>query len=313
MSPTEFPQFVVTPRRPAYRRQAAVPLPVLLLSVVLPTVITAAMNLGSSDVLLQVVKPLLQTPRTAALPPRESERPMTRVGSGAPATQVQQVRYEQVSTGNGRKAVHKPAAVDRTAKVNRLIGESLKAARQGLFVKANDLAQDALQLQPDHQAAKGAWYLAAYAKQYTDLADEALSRLNSANTDVYLGPKYGRGAFVERDGDVVSFRCKGGKQSFTLQQLNSMDGVRFRITRQYLDNADNPANHLILAGMHYLKCIDEKGSFNAADPAACLDAAMTRCSKAVDANAEASGHAKDILALLVWLKGQPSLNDVATR
>jgi hypothetical protein len=90
-----------------------------------------------------------------------------------------------------------------------------------------------------------------------------------------------------------------------------MNGVRFRITRQFLDNADLPANNLILAAVHHLKSIDETGNYNHANADTCLDAAVARCQKAASRSDVVAEQAKQILELFDWMRGRPLDCDLA--
>jgi hypothetical protein len=180
-----------------------------------------------------------------------------------------------------------------------------------MFIRANDLADDARHVWPDHPAAEGARYLAAYAEKYPALADEAIERISGDNVD--LGPKYGRAAFIERMGDTYKFHRQGGKLELTIAALNGTDGVRFCITRQFLDNADLTANHLILAAIHYLKNLDETGCCNVKAPEKCLAAAVARCSRATGRNDEAAEHAKHMRALFEWLGPEAAASEMTSK
>jgi hypothetical protein len=204
-----------------------------------------------------------------------------------------------------------PVYDDEATEADGLVMRSLEAAKDGRFASANDLAKQALRVFPQHRAAVGAWLLAGYGQQYTKLADERLAQLNNNNDEIELGTRYGRAAFIERNDDVYTLRCRGSNKEFTVQQLNGMNGVRFRITRQFLDNADLPANNLILAAVHHLKSIDETGNYNHANADACLDAAVARCQKAASRSDVVAEQAKQILELFDWMRGRPLDHDLA--
>lgn len=246
--------------------------------------------------------PVVVKPRT------HTAKPIIPDGGGKVAETVKQTTHEQpvlddvTSDFEGSDST-KPQN-EEIARPDALVHESLKAAKQGMFGKANDLADEARQLAYDHPAATGAWYLAAYAEKYPALAYEALEKLNG--DDIYLGRKYGRVAFVEREGDIYKFRWRGGKLELTLAELQKMDDVRFEMTRKYLDNADFTANHLILAAIHHLKNIDETGRYNLKQPEKCLEAAVARCEKAAGQGDEAAKHAGHMLALFAWLESEPT-------
>ena len=150
--------------------------------------------------------PVVVKPRT------HTAKPIIPDGGGKVAETVKQTTHEQPVlddvTSDFEGSDSKKPQNEEIARPDALVHESLKAAKQGMFGKANDLADEARQLAYDHPAAKGAWYLAAYAEKYPDLADEALEKLSG--DDVYLGRKFGRVAFVARDGDLYQFRWRGG-------------------------------------------------------------------------------------------------------
>lgn len=309
MHPSESPVIIVRTRRPRGPHPSALATLMPVLSVVwavgLVGLIAYAMSLGPrKPTTVSKVAP----PKVVTVAPRESARPLPQRGAGRDARQVRHVVYDKSDPRTRTSPTPVVGAKDHIERADALVVESLGAAKEGLFVKANDLAQDALRLCPDHPAATGAWYLAAYAQQYTKLADEALERLNG---DVDLGSKYGIAAFIERNGDTYTFRCRGANRKFTSRQLGAMNGVRFRITRQFLDNAENPANDLILAAVHYLKSIDTSGNQNLANPAASLDAAVTRCTNATRGADGLAEHAGHVLALFRWLEARPAVSAVA--
>lgn len=100
--------------------------------------------------------------------------------------------------------------------------------------------------------------VAAYQEQYSELADEALRALNG-NNEIDLSPRYGRGAFLEQDDDSVTFQINGRPKKLRINELNGIPGVRFRITQNYLSNADNAANELILGAYHYASGLNDRG------------------------------------------------------
>ena len=122
---------------------------------------------------------------------------------------------------------------------------------------------------PGFQEAAAVRFLVAYQRQYSDLADKALDALNGNNV-VFLGKKYGNVAFIERNGNSITFRVPGRNKAFTVKELNGTPGVRFGITKQFLDNAQNPANNLILGAWHFITqqtsdgLVDTDGSRRAA-------------------------------------------------
>ena len=251
--------------------------------------------------------------KTVRLVKTLKERPQRRVTHGTSRTplHVHQVALRTPVKNEHLPQCEGPVYDNAATEADGLVMRSLEAAKEGRFATANDLAEQALRVFPQHRAAAGAWFLAGYAQQYTRLADEALAQLNNNNDEIELGPRYGRAAFIERNDDVYTLRCRGSNKKFTIQQLNGMNGVRFRITRQFLDNADLPANNLILAAVHHLKSIDETGNYNHANADTCLDAAVARCQKAASRSDVVAEQAKQILELFDWMRGRPLDRDLA--
>ena len=242
----------------------------------------------------------------------EAPRPIMPPSGGKQPEPIQPVVHNPMpgpGSGGVQTASPNDPKAEKITQADALVHAALKAAKQGMFVRANDLADEARRVCPDHPAATGARYLAAYAKEYPALADEARSRIGGDNVD--LGPKFGRAAFVEREGDTYKFRWQGGALKLTITELDATDGVRFSITRQFLGNADFTANHLILAAVHHLKNIDETGGCNVEAPEKCLAAAVGRCKQAAGQDDEAAEHAKHMLALFAWLEAHPGASEVA--
>ena len=75
-----------------------------------------------------------------------------------------------------------------------------------------------------------------------------------------LGSKYGKALFIEKDDQSVTFRTKGQNKRFSRKELQGIPGVRFRITQQFLANANNPANDLILGAFQFLRHVDANGN-----------------------------------------------------
>lgn len=137
-----------------------------------------------------------------------------------------------------------------TVKALASMKDALRAAQMGAFDEADLNAEKALRAAPGYEEADAMRLVVAYQRQYTDLATEALESLDGNST--VLLPHYGECPFIEQDDDTVTFRVKGHNKKFTIDELNGMPGVRFRITEKYLDNAANPANNLILGAWHYV-------------------------------------------------------------
>ena len=307
MNPPPVPQIsVVAVRSPRRKRSIVSELFGLVSSLAIVGLICCGVYFGVTS-----NKPFMKGaeagPPVVMKPRAHTAKPIIPDGGGKVAETVEQTTHEQPVLEKGTSDFEGSDPTKQQDKEiagpDALVHESLKAAKQGMFGKANDLADEARQLAYDHPAATGAWYLAAYAEKYPDLADEALEKLNG--DDVYLGPKYGRAAFVEREGDIYKFRWRGGKLELTLAELQKMDDVRFEMTRKFLDNADLTANHLILAAVHYLKNIDETGRYNFKQPEKCLEAAVARCEKAAGRGDEAAEHAEHMLGLFAWLESEP--------
>jgi hypothetical protein len=58
--------------------------------------------------------------------------------------------------------------------------------------------------------------------------------------------------------------AKGRHLRLTIREFNAIDGARFRVTKQYLENGQQPANDLILGAMHYPKQLKRDGTFDQA-------------------------------------------------
>lgn len=311
MNPPSLPPVIVTIQKPPRRKRSIVSqLFGLVSSLAIVGLICCGVYFGITS-----NRPFMEGATTGTLGvvnrPTQIARPITPNGGGRAEQPVKQATHEvpilEKGTSDFEGSDPKKQQDKEIAGPDALVHESLKAAKQGMFGKANDLADEARQLAYDHPAAMGAWYLAAYAEKYPSLADEALEKLNG--DDVYLGPKYGRAAFVEREGDIYKFRWRGGKLDLTLAELKKMDEVRFEMTRKFLDNADFTANHLILAAVHHLKNIDETGRYNFKQPEKCLEAAVARCKKAAGRGDEAAEHAEHMLGLFAWLEPKPGGNE----
>jgi len=198
-------------------------------------------------------------PRLAVVPP--AKPPIVPLGKGGAAHPKPQPAPQQ--------QVPPPVRLQNTAAAEEYITNAIKNARQGSFDEADRDAQKALRAAPGFQEAAAVRFLVAYQRQYSDLADKALDALNGNNV-VFLGKKYGNVAFIERNDDSIKFRVQGRNKAFTVKELNGTPGVRFGITKQFLDNAQNPANNLILGAWHFITqqtsdgLVDTDGSRRAA-------------------------------------------------
>lgn len=169
----------------------------------------------------------------------------------------------------------KPTETPNVAKAKETLQQSLKLARQGSFKEAQRVAARARSQLPDES--DGLSYLISYAEQYPTLADEARGALNGSS-EVDLGMPYGKAQFVEQNADEITFFAKGRHKSFSVKEFNSRKGVRFRVFRNYLDNAGLPANHLIIGAYQFLLRVNEQGEQDAAGG---LPEAKSRIRKAI--------------------------------
>lgn len=108
---------------------------------------------------------------------------------------------------------------------------------------------------------EGLMLMIDYVQQYSDLADAAQRALNGS-TEVDLGKEWGKAQFVGQDSGSITFFAKGKHERFTMQQFKGITGVRFRLTRDYLDRANNPANDLIIGSYEVLMRVNESGFIN---------------------------------------------------
>ena len=222
--------------------------------------ISIVVMLGIAGLWFDLMKPrTAPRPRPAVVPP--AKRPVVPLGNGwAAHPKPQPAPQPQVPP---------PVRLQNTAAAEEHITNAIKNARQGSFDEADRDAQKALRAAPGFQEAAAVRFLVAYQRQYSDLADKALDALNGNNV-VFLGKKYGNVAFIERNDDSIKFRVQGRNKAFTVKELNGTPGVRFGITKQFLDNAQNPANNLILGAWHFITqqtsdgLVDTDGSRRAA-------------------------------------------------
>ena len=178
-------------------------------------------------------------------------RPFVRPGGGKPAKPTVTDGTPEPDEGGSAPAVPVGGADAR-----KQLEDALKLARQGSFDEALRLTQRASKALPDQS--EGLGLIVEYAGQYTQLADQARQALNGSN-EVDLGRPYGKAQFVEQDANQITFFAKGKHERFAIEKFNSLKGVRFRVTRDFLDNAENPANDLILGACHFLMKVSDKG------------------------------------------------------
>lgn len=182
-------------------------------------------------------------------------RPIVRPGGGKPAKPKKTPGTSEPEEGGGASVV--PASV---ADAHRQLEDALKLARQGSFDEALRLTQRASAALPDQS--EGLGLIIEYARQYTQLAEQARRALNGSN-EVDLGYPYGKAQFVEQDMNQITFFAKGKHERFPIAKFNSLKGVRFRVTRDFLDNAENSANDLILGACHFLMKVGDTGEQSA--------------------------------------------------
>ena len=248
--------------------------------------ISIVVMLGIAGLWFELMKPrTAPRPRPAVVPP--AKRPVVPLGNGwAAHPKPQPAPQPQVPP---------PVRLQNTAAAEEHITNAIKNARQGSFDEADRDAQKALRAAPGFQEAAAVRFLVAYQRQYSDLADEALDALNGNNV-VFLGTKYGDVAFIERNGNSITFRVPGRNKAFTVKELNGTPGVRFGITKQFLDNAQNPANNLILGAWHF---ITQQASDGLVDTDGSRRAARDYWQKAVLlGNPEIGKHATQMITLL---------------
>jgi len=154
---------------------------------------------------------------------------------------------------------------------------SLESLRKGHFDEADLSAEKALRANPSDLRAEGMRLVIAYLQQYSTLADEALASLNHNDTEIDLGGKKGKVAFVERDGDVLTLRVRGKNEKFSIKEISGMPGARFRITQAFLDRNGSPVNDLILGARIFVSQQDARGGV---DPEQSRDLAENRWKKA---------------------------------
>ena len=151
-----------------------------------------------------------------------------------------------------------PGQPGRIADAQSHIKNAFSNLRKGFFDEADLDAQKALAAAPGLDEAEAMRLTVAYVRQYTGLAEDARKSLNGNNV-VDLGPKWGKGAFIEQDEKSVTFRVRGKNKPFTFAELDAIPGARFRITAAFLDNAAIPVNDLILGAYQFVRQLDAEG------------------------------------------------------
>lgn len=224
------------------------------------------------------------TPAAAAanVPPKNSSKP---------AADLPAVRLVSLES----KAASETEKEDPDAKA--WLADALQACRDGRMDDAKAMATQAMHKPHSKSQGQAVWLLVEYLQEYDRLAQQAIGRMNGAVV-VDLGQPYGIGAFVEREGDQVLFKCHGKNKKFTVDQLCAREGVEFRITQRFLANGKMPANDLILAAVHIVRKVDDVGNVDS-DGDRARDAAHKRllaASSAVDR--DVAVHAGLLLSLI---------------
>ena len=206
-----------------------------------------------------------------------------------------------VPKGAGKSLPPKRVQAEVAAPFNKEAFQHLKRAvencRKENFVEADSDAQKALKINPRFEEANAVRILIGYAKQYPKLATDAENALNG-NCEVDLGRKYGKALFIEKDDQSVTFRTKGQNKRFSRKELQGIPGVRFRIIQQFLANANNPANDLILGAFQFLCHVDENGN----DLPAGIVSTPSHWKKAFESQEEESREHAELLIKLSMMK-----------
>lgn len=286
---------VVAPRRLPPRRRQSTP----VLELVFATGTLAILAIFALR-LVERVQPVVVAERPAEprvtpaqVDPIEPVAPAPGKGQHGTPGQSGQSRVT-VGTGAGTPPVGPPSQAGKS--VAELIASGLKACREGRFDAADDLGTEAMRLAPHDPRGHGIRVLTAYLRQYPALADEAIDRMNGA-VEVDLG-RYGRAAFVDRHDDELVFMANGRHVRLSLEKFKAINGARFQVTRQFLENGHQAANDLILGAVHLVMQIDEAGVYRPQDDAG-RDAARLRWQAAAQSSENVvADHAQNLLVLL---------------
>jgi hypothetical protein len=285
----DFPRVVTTHPTPRYRKQRMPLLEVAITCVVLvATAFVAKLIMDAPPRTFE--RNQRQTPQHVP----HADRVVVPQGQGASGLSGRRPSGTNLDVMIGAGASHQLAPVED---VHSVIEQAIIACREGRFDDADELGLKAMRAAPADPRGEAVRRLQAYVRQYSDLADQAVDGMNGA-TEVDLGRPYGVGAFVERAGDEIVFLARGRHERFTVERFNSLDGVRFRVTRQFLENGGKSANDLILGAVHFVQQRDEKGAFQA-DGSGVHQAAQARWTAASRSTAPLiADHARALLSLL---------------
>ncbi|MFM8493941.1 MAG: hypothetical protein ACKOEM_00245 [Planctomycetia bacterium] len=282
---------VIRTQRPARRRKREVPaVEMAIVGGILLFLSYFAMSLVDK---LQLAWPAPN--QTTARPVAKATVPEVSRGGGAPRS----VDPRPIPPGvpSPDPVAPKPVIIPPEQDIEQLVQDGIKACREGRFEAAVDLGRTVARLAPRDPRGKAVQLLALYAEQYPQLADEAIDRMNGA-VEVYLGPRYGVGVFVDREGDEIVFMAKGRHVRFTVREFKALNGVRFRLTEQYLENGQQPANDIILGAVHYATHLKQDGTFDQ-DRNLSLEAARDRWETAARSHDDGvADHARSLLSLL---------------
>lgn len=223
--------------------------------------------------------------------PSEPQRPNVAAGSGSPTRPAPVATPANITRAKRRVG---PVSPRETTAARDILSQALTLAQQGSFDEAHAVAARAAAGMPDE--ANALQLMVEYARQYSDLADKARLALNGSD-EIDLGTRHGKGQFVEQDAERIVFFKNGAHEPLSIKEFNGLPGVRFRVTRDFLERRqDLPANSLILGSYQYLLQLDRDGL---EDHAASRSEAETRFGSAADAEDPAvADHARLMLALL---------------
>jgi hypothetical protein len=204
------------------------------------------------------------------------------------------------TTGNGQGGAGGASigpAASSPQECEEYVAAGIQACREGRFAAADDFGRKATKASPKDHRGQAVRLLAAYLQQYQGLTDEAIDRMNGA-VEVDLGRPHGISAFVDRHDDEVVFIANGRHVTFGLREFKALNGVRFQVTRQFLENGRQPANDLILGAIHFVMQLDDNGVYRADGDGSRQAASLRWQAAAGTHDAQVAGHAQALLSLL---------------
>jgi len=245
---------------------------------------------------VDIQRPLIKPPVVPLPVEPPPDRPTVKPGGGRPTSGDEGTKLvkpdQQDSGGQAMEVVdrQRAAALENLKQAKKLAGE-------GSFDEALRLAGRAKRAMPDES--EGLMLMIDYVEQYTGLADAAQLALNGSS-EVDLGGKWGKAQFVQQDAESITFFAKGKHERFTQAQFEGIKGVRFRVTRDFLDRAANPTNDLIIGSYQFLMRVNESGILNVPGS---RDAAGRRLRKAIESgDAESAESASLMIKVLDVVK-----------